>query len=169
MTSFDVISVPWDDPRAVDLRGQMSVELGHRYAAPGSDALDDAVVEALAVDPADVLATVLIIDHDGSPLAHGSLRLLRGEWEIKRVVVAEGQRGRGLGRSIMAELERIATDGGATRLILHTGDRQPDAVALYRQLGYTPIPIYEPYVESMPTSLCFEKRLDVVAAGAAEA
>jgi GNAT superfamily N-acetyltransferase len=57
----------------------------------------------------------------------------------------------------MNHLEQLATAGGARRLILQTGDRQPDAVALYERVGYTPIPIYEPYIETIPNSFCFEK------------
>jgi hypothetical protein len=38
------------------------------------------------------------------------------------------------------------------------GDRQPEAVAAYQRAGYTPIPVFPPYVE-LPFSLCFEKRL----------
>jgi hypothetical protein len=59
----------------------------------------------------------------------------------------------------MGELERIARDAGAERVILQTGDRQPEAVALYRRLGYTPIPVYGLYVEAIPHSFCFEKHL----------
>ena len=76
---------------------------------------------------------------------------------MKRVIVVDGQRGRGIGRALMNRLEQIAAAGGARRLILQTGNRQPDAVALYERVGYTPIPIYEPYVETIPFSLCFEK------------
>ena len=59
----------------------------------------------------------------------------------------------------MLELERIARSADVRRLILQTGDRQPEAVGLYEALGYTPIPIYDPYAETMPFSLCFEKTL----------
>ena len=56
----------------------------------------------------------------------------------------------------MAELERIAAERGAQRLILQTGDRQPEAVTLYERIGYTRIPIYAPYLE-ISFSQCFEK------------
>lgn len=36
---------------------------------------------------------------------------------------------------------------------------QPEAVALYSKLGYTPISLFEPYATAIPFSLCFEKRL----------
>ena len=69
------------------------------------------------------------------PSAHAVLRDLDGEWEVKRVIVDATQRGRGLGRLLMAELEPVAREGGAPRLILQTGDRQPEAVRLYERVG----------------------------------
>ena len=153
----------WDDPRAVALRAAMDSEMTARYALRRSTTgeQDAAIDRALAVDPAKILATVLISDLDGTPVAHAALRDLRGEWEVKRVVVDADHRGRGIGRLLMSELETIAREGDARRLILQTGDRQPDAVVLYERIGYTPIPIYEPYVDAIPFSLCFEKLLDV--------
>jgi GNAT superfamily N-acetyltransferase len=156
--TFTFERVAWDDPRAVALRERMDVELGGRYNSPGSP-FPEAGRRALTVNPADVLATVLVLDPDGTAIGHGALRLLRDDWEVKRVIVAGEQRGRGVGRALMAELERIAREGQARRLVLQTGPRQPEAVSLYEGLGYTPIPIYEPYVDVLPDSFCFEKPL----------
>lgn len=55
-------------------------------------------------------------------------------------------RGTGASRALMAELERLASARGAARLILQTGDRQPEAIALYQRIGYAPIEVFEPYV-----------------------
>lgn len=151
--------VEWHDPRATLLREQMDVEMSARYAGPSSPELDDAVTEALRIDPADIIATVLVLDEHDIPIAHAALRTHDGDWEVKRVIVAGDQRGRGVGRALMNELERIARAAGVPRLILQTGSKQPDAVALYERIGYTPIPIYEPYVEAIPHSFCFEKLL----------
>jgi len=158
---FTFESVDWNDPRAVDLRARMDAEMTVRYHSeiPEPAELTAKRQVALAVDPSQLKATVLVIDSDGTPIAHAALRLLRGDWEVKRVVVADGQRGRGIGRALMDHLESLAREGGARRLILQTGDRQPDAVALYEKAGYTPIPNYEPYIETIPFSLCFEKVL----------
>jgi len=156
-------SVSWDDPRAVELRRQMDAEMTVRYSNPGAPP-EPAEITArrnasLAVDPADVRATVLVLDADGTPLAHAALRELHGDWEVKRVIVSEAARGRGVGRTLMARLEDLAREAGVPRLILQTGNRQPDAVALYEKIGYTPIPIYEPYIETIPFSLCYEKAI----------
>ena len=114
---------------------------------------------SLAVDPVDVRAVVLVLDDDGTPIAHAALRELRGDWEVKRVIVSDAHRGRGIAGALMNHLESIARAAGVRRLVLQTGDRQPDAVAVYERVGYTPIPIYEPYVETIPNSFCFEKLL----------
>jgi GNAT superfamily N-acetyltransferase len=155
--------VAFDDPRAVALRDAMDAEMTVRYHRDVVEPV--AVVEArnaaLTVHPSNVLGTVLVVADDGTdngtPVGHALVQDRDGEWEVKRVIVADGQRGRGIGRLLMAELETIAREGGARRLILQTGDRQPDAVALYEKIGFTRIPTYEPYVTTIPQSICFEK------------
>jgi GNAT superfamily N-acetyltransferase len=137
----------------------MDAEMYARYGTPDAPEFTETVRTALAVDPADIAATVLALDERGTPVGHGALRRLDGDWEVKRLVVSTAQRGRGVGAGVMGELERIARDAGAERVILQTGDRQPEAVALYRRLGYTPIPVYGLYVEAIPHSFCFEKHL----------
>lgn len=154
-----VLHVDWNDPRAVALREAMEVEMSARYADKQSDLSPDehdALDRALSVDPAKVFVTVLVIDADGVPVGHAGLRDLRGEWEMKRVIVDASRRGAGIGALLMRELEAAARAGGAKRIILQTGDRQPEAVRLYERSGYTPIPIYEPYVDTIPFSLCYE-------------
>jgi GNAT superfamily N-acetyltransferase len=160
---FTLESVDWNDPRALALRAVMDVEMHERYGLRNppegvTAAEQEALVSAaLAVDPADIAATVIALDSDGSPLGHAALRRLRGELEAKRVVVTTEARGRGVATALMNDLQRIAAGLGASRVILQTGDRQPEAVALYEKLGFTRIAIYEPYVEAIPFSICFEK------------
>lgn len=160
MASLTFESVLWTDERAVELQRILQEDLHGRYARhlePGP--ARDAAIRALAVAPEDVLATVLAVAEGVGPVAHAALRSLNGEWEVKRVVVLESARGQGVASMLMAEIEAIAARGGASRVILQTGDQQPEAVALYSKLGYTPIPVYEPYATAIPFSLCFEKRL----------
>ncbi|GAB3474924.1 GNAT family N-acetyltransferase [Nocardiopsis coralliicola] len=60
--------------------------------------------------------------------------------EFKRIWTDAGHRRRGLGRRALAELERAAARRGYARVRLTTGPAQPEAVALYRRLGYALAP-----------------------------
>lgn len=153
--------VAWDDPRAVELRAQMSAEIDERYR----DRFDglgreerERTARALVVVPEAVLATVLVLDESGQPVGHAAARDLDGEFEVKRVFVAASARGRGVASRLMRELEQFAQRRGESRVILQTGDRQPEAVALYGRLGYSPIPAFAPY-DVFHFSRCFEKVL----------
>ncbi len=56
--------------------------------------------------------------------------------EIKRVFVLDAFRGQGLSRRIMLHLETELRDRGTGLFRLETGVRQPEALGLYRNLGY---------------------------------
>ena len=64
----------------------------------------------------------------------------------------------GVGRAILQALERWAVERGATRLVLETGDDQPEAHALYRGFGFTVVPCFDEYAASTQ-SVCYQKRL----------
>lgn len=158
---FTLVATAWDDERAVALRAEMDAELAARYAPPADAPPEPAAFArartiALQVDPATVIETVLALDADGTPLGQLALRRLGEEFEIKRVIVAAAARGRGVGSAMMARAISVAREAGAPRVILQTGSMQPESIALYGKLGFTPIPVYEPYIETMSGSLCFE-------------
>ncbi len=158
---WTALPVDWDDPRAVAPRAAMDAELNERYADRFS-AYDPETLARFerdfALDPATIVATVILLGDDDVPVGHAALRALGDELEVKRVFVHAGARGSGASRALMAELERIGRERGARRLILQTGDRQPDAVTLYERIGYTRIPSFEPYA-AFDFSLCYEKPL----------
>lgn len=78
--------------------------------------------------------------------------------EIKRVFVDEAVRGRGIARAIMAVLEASLLDHGIALVRLETGIHQPEAIGLYRRLGYVERPPFGDYRPD-PLSLFMEKRL----------
>jgi GNAT superfamily N-acetyltransferase len=164
-SAWTIENVAWTDERAVVLRAAMDAEIGPRYAEV-FDAFDDetaaALAEDFAVDPTTIVDVVLVLDDAGEAVGHAALRALGGELEVKRVYVDPRVRGRGASRALMAELERLAVVRGASRLILQTGDRQPEAIALYEHIGYRAIPVFPPYVR-FAASRCFAKTLLAVA------
>lgn len=158
--------VDWLDPRAIAMRDAMGEETGAAYA-PLEATLTPAQVAdidaALEVDPATIVSTILVLDGD-EVVGHSALRPVSmnstslDALEVKKVFVPVEQRGRGISRVLMLELERIALARGIDRLVLQTGILQVAAIALYEKLGYTRIPAFGGY-SVIPFELCFEKTL----------
>jgi len=67
-------------------------------------------------------------------------------------------RGRGIAARILLELEKWAAEMGRRKCLLETGQRQPEAIALYEHNGYTQIDNYGQYV-GVENSVCFQKLL----------
>ena len=78
--------------------------------------------------------------------------------EIKRMFVSPAQRGVGIGRAILAELESIGKQDGYEKARLETSKRLTIANRLYEKSGYAVIPNYGPYV-GLDDSVCMEKLL----------
>lgn len=81
-----------------------------------------------------------------------------GTGEIKRLFVAAQARGQSLGRCLMQAVEQAARQSDLSAIRLETGIHQPEAIALYRRLGYVDIAPFDDY-EQYPLSLFMEKRL----------
>lgn len=85
---------------------------------------------------------VVVAEHDGSLLGFIALHALpRFEHDdrilrILALVVDAGARERGVGRTLMAEAERIASELGAAFVEVTAGHHRPDARRLYESLGY---------------------------------
>jgi GNAT superfamily N-acetyltransferase len=65
---------------------------------------------------------------------------------------------RGHARVLLAELERTAAAAGRRRMVLETGTRQPEAIALYTPAGYPAVPEFGLYGEC-ESSRCYGKTL----------
>jgi len=78
--------------------------------------------------------------------------------EVKRMFVPEEQRGRGIASLVLQALEKWAKELGYTKCILETGEKQPEAIALYKKNHYRQIRNYGQYAD-VTTSVCFEKLL----------
>lgn len=146
--------VPFDHPDAVALRTAMVDEVTQVYGGQRDHGSGEG---AKGIDPDAVVVTVVGY-LDGEPVTQGLVRRLADDLEIKRMYVAPAARGHGAASALLLELEKHCRAEGASRIVLHTGERQTAAIRTYQRHGYTPIPIYPPYV-GMPASLCFEKVL----------
>jgi DNA-binding MarR family transcriptional regulator/GNAT superfamily N-acetyltransferase len=93
----------------------------------------------------------------GEPVGCGGLKgYADAPPDVKRMWVAPGVRGLGLGRRLLRELESQARALGARSVRLETNGSLTEAIALYRSSGYVEVPAFndEPHAH-----LWFEKQL----------
>jgi DNA-binding MarR family transcriptional regulator/GNAT superfamily N-acetyltransferase len=84
----------------------------------------------------------------GRPAGCGALKFIPGQpADLKRMWVAETERGLGVGRRLLNELEGIAAARGAEAVRLETNGTLKEAISLYRSAGYVEVPAFndEPY------------------------
>ena len=104
-------------------------------------------------------ASFVLAAFDGAVVGCGALRPLDERTaEIKRMFVRRAARRQGVARAILAHLLVDARASGFHTVRLETGNRQPEAIALYEAAGFARISPYGPYVGD-PTSVCFELRV----------
>jgi putative acetyltransferase len=146
--------VDWDDPDASTLRNAQRAEIMARYGTADSEPGPAPTAEDI------ILFLVAYDDDHGTPIGCGGLRAIDAQHgEVKRMFVVPDRRGSGVAPFVLRALEKHAADVlGWNRLVLETGDQQPDAIRFYEREGYTRIPNFGHYVEST-NSLCFERRL----------
>lgn len=80
--------------------------------------------------------------------------------EIKRMFVADEERGKGLAQSMLQELEHWAKSLGFSMAVLETLYKQEAAIRMYQKAGYVVIDNYPPYV-GLKNSICMSKSLSV--------
>ncbi|MFD6182669.1 GNAT family N-acetyltransferase [Streptomyces goshikiensis] len=154
-------AVPYDHPDAVKLNDQVQLEYQARYGGEG----DDTYLDPTMFTPPRGLY-LLAYDAQGTPVASGSWRAQDlndegysdGDAELKRMYVIPEARGLGLARRMLAELEADALAAGRTRMVLETGDQQPEAIALYLSSGYAMCPKFG-YYRDYDSSRCMAKPL----------
>ncbi|MBC2839678.1 GNAT family N-acetyltransferase [Robiginitalea sp. SC105] len=108
----------------------------------------------------EALNRVVVLIDGTLPVGCGALKEFgAGSVEVKRMYTRPSHRGRGIAGHILELLEAWAWEDGVTRVVLETGKRQPEAIALYQKHGYLRIPNYPPY-QGVDNSVCFEKHLE---------
>ncbi len=159
--SFRLEPRPYEDIHVQELVATVQAEYVDRYGGP-----DEAAVEPGEFDPPDGLFLVGLLD--GAPVATGGWRPIGSDGgdtvEIKRMFVVAGARRRGLARRMLAALEESAAAAGARRIVLNTGDRQPEAIELYESSGYVPVDGFGHYA-CHPGAIFYGKSVSTSAAG----
>jgi len=144
-----------DDPVARTLEQQHSAEMSLRYGGGGEIA--GPPINAAQFRPPS--GTFVVAWRNERPVACAGIRALGGRRaELKRFFVAPEARRAGVGFAMFRAVEDLAREIGYAELWLETGMEQPEALALYEQAGYTPIPPYGEY-QDYEDSRCFARPL----------
>ncbi|SEE24689.1 Acetyltransferase (GNAT) family protein [Streptomyces sp. 3213] len=154
-------TVPFDHPDAVKLNDEVQAEYHVRYGDGG----DSTPLAPTDFEPPNGVY-LIAYDEADRPVATGGWRSQDangegnedGDAELKRMFVIEQARGRGLARRMLAALEENARAAGRVRMVLETGTKQPEAIALYTSSGYEPCVKFG-YYRHFDDSRCFAKAL----------
>ncbi|MGW1618269.1 GNAT family N-acetyltransferase [Streptomyces sp. NPDC002172] len=158
---MNIRPVAFDHPDAVKLNDEVQAEYQLRYGDGG----DATVLDTADFEPPNGVY-LIAYDESGRPVATGGWRSQDangegnedGDAELKRMFVIEAMRGRGLARRMLAALEADARTAGRLRMVLETGTKQPEAIALYTSSGYEPCGKFG-YYRHYESSRCFAKAL----------
>ena len=158
LAELDIRRVPYGQPDALRLIEEVQAEYVQRYGGRDDTPLEQAMFEP----PAGSFFVGYLL---GEAVATGAWRRTdvpafgaAAVAEIKRMYVVPHARGAGVARRMLAHLESTAAAAGFDALVLETGLRQPEAMALYESSGYVPVPGFG-YYRDMPLSRCYGKPL----------
>ncbi len=140
-----------DHPDVIDLIGELNTELRGRYPEPGANhfTLTDA-------DVAPGNGAFIVAYQSSRAVACGAVRRIDEQTaELKRMYTRPAAQGFGIGKGMTQHLIGVARDLDVSRLVLETGIRQPESIAVYQRLGFRPMPCWGEYANSPDTSACF--------------
>ncbi|WP_461023640.1 GNAT family N-acetyltransferase [Thalassiella azotivora] len=157
LTGVRLVDARYDDDLGSPLVAEIQADLVVRYGGPDETPVDPdeftpptgAFLVLLRDD--DPAGCVALRRHDGGPGEPAQV-------ELKRMYVRAAHRRQGLARLLLAAAEQRARDLGYTRLLLETGQQQPEAIALYESAGYQAVPGFGHYSCS-PLSRSYAKDL----------
>jgi GNAT superfamily N-acetyltransferase len=153
-SDIEIRRVDISSPESQRLINELNAELEGRYPEEGAN-----FFHLGADEVKEGRGGFFIAFSSNVPVGCGAVRVIEpGVAEIKRMYVAPNTRGRGIGRLIVDALEQTSRQLGAHRIVLETGPRQPEAIALYSRAGFVEIPLFGEYIDSK-FSVCMAKAL----------
>lgn len=149
----EFVETPVDSPLSNQLLDEYFEFRAAGFPVPGG-------YRTVRPDPASFVRPhgAFVVAHDaGEVVGCGGIRMLSPtRAEVKHLWIRPAAQGRGLGRALLAELERIAVELGATEAVLDTNASLGPAGGLYRSSGYESI---EPYNDNPNATNWYRKGL----------
>ena len=125
---------PGDEPAVVELIQELAVAFD--YPSP----IDEHYVRHYL---ASAVSDVLLAVDDGAPVGLLSYAMVPGLFHaadsglIESLVVAEGRRGEGIGRQLLAQAARLLENAGCAEISVSTGAENEAAQKVYVEAGLT--------------------------------
>ena len=139
------------DPRFRELVRAMDREYGERFGA--------AALKCRSCHGLDDIRQACLLLRDGQVVACGAFRAMEeGTAELNRAYVRPEHRRRGCARQVVEVLELQALFQGFGRMVMEIGQDIPEAISLYRKMGYREIETLTIFADNKDT-LCMEKEL----------
>jgi GNAT superfamily N-acetyltransferase len=140
VSALEFVAVTQHDPLAAPLLAELAAEYAERYGGAS-----DRILAWLRGYPADEFeapdGALLVGLLNGQPVTGGAFRRFDAETaELKRVWTDSAHRRSGHAKALLAILEAEIAARGYRHVYLTTGDRQPEAAALYLSTGYVRLP-----------------------------
>ncbi len=124
----------------------------HENAISGESLVDAETAEIGAIEAEEILAewdaAVVLAEIDGEPaglliwyVATGESYLaekFRRYGKVDALVVATRHRGKGVGKALLEEAERLTRERGLSRMMLHVIEGNDGAAEAYRKFGFRP-------------------------------
>ncbi|MCA2217214.1 GNAT family N-acetyltransferase [Jidongwangia harbinensis] len=139
MSEIEIRAARYDEPAVQKLVGEALAELSQRYGGSGDD------TPVSAADFAPPRGRFFVAGRGDELIGCAGWRVHGEDAELKRMFTTPAARGLGVARRLLAVVEDSARADGRARVILETGDKQPEAIALYQSCGYERIPDFGYY------------------------
>lgn len=81
-------------------------------------------------------ARYMVIVHDGRIIGYGGMWVIIDEAHITNIAIRGDYRGKGIGESLLTEMQKLAIYFGAVRMTLEVRASNEVAKGLYRKLGF---------------------------------
>ena len=147
-----IINADPRDPRVVTMVAELDGLMAGMYPAESNYLTDP----ELLVDGAN---TFFVAEIGEELLGMGALVKYDGYGEVKRIFVKSNVRNSGIATSILSRLELEAISLGLSEMKLETGNKQPDAIALFERNGFVICGAFGDYPIDDPYSVFMKKKL----------